>query len=169
MKGLIYGQNPCGWAEGNVRDIRISSILPVSYRDELERIVFFNPEQSKVATSLVAAVGRYGVPTISEETDCLRFHLRAFREIQSLFALDESETPAVLVGAVMFVREQKDKMLLLHLAVHEKYSARGERAGAWVALRLVAAVRSACARTKGIDSLCILYPGERNIPIGHVE
>ncbi|HJX52731.1 MAG TPA: hypothetical protein VJ801_08200 [Polyangia bacterium] len=152
-----------------MRNIRISSILPVSYRDELERIVFFNPEQSRVATPLVAAVGRYGVPTISEETDCLRFHLRGFREIQSLFALDESEAPAVLVGAVMFVREQEDRMLLLHLAVHERYTARGDRVGAWVALRLVAAVRSACMRTKGIRSLCILYPGEKSIPIGTVE
>jgi hypothetical protein len=152
-----------------VRSIRISSVLPVSYRDELERIVFFNPEQSKVATPLVAAVGRYGVPTIIEETGRLLFRLRVFPEIQSLFALDESETPAVLVGVVMFVREQKDRMLLLHLAVHERYTAHGKHAGAGVALRLVAAVRSACARTKGIDSLCILYPGERNIPIGPDE
>jgi hypothetical protein len=148
-----------------VRNIRISSILPVPYRDELERIVFFNPEQSKVATPLIAAVGRYGVPTITEETGHLRFHLRGFREIQSLFALDESDTPAVLAGAVMFVREQRDRMLLLHLAAHERYTARREYAGAWVALRLVAAVRSACARTKGIDFLRILYPGERTILI----
>lgn len=160
---MLLGRN-----RGNVRSIRISSILSVSYRDELERIVFFNPEQSKIATPLVAAVGRYGVPTITEETGRLLFRLRAFPEIQSLFALDESETPAVLVGAVMFVREQKDKMLLLHLAVHERYAARGERARAWVALRLVAAVRSACARTKGVTSLCILYPGARSIPIGPI-
>jgi hypothetical protein len=68
----------------------------------------------------------------------------------------------------MFVREQKDKMLLLHRAVHERYAARGERARAWVALRLVAAVRGACARTKGVNSLCILYPGKRSIPIGPI-
>jgi len=148
-----------------VRTIQITSILPVSYRDELERIVFFNPEQSKVATPLLAAVGRYGVPTITEEAGRLLFHLSGFREIQSLFALDESEAPAALVGAVMFVRDREDRMLLLHLAVHERYTARSDRAGAWVALRLVAAVRSACARTKGIGWLRILYPDEKTIPI----
>lgn len=148
-----------------MRTIRITSILPVSYRDELERIVFFNPQQSKVAPPLVAAVGRYGVPTITEDAGRLLFHLRGFHEIQSLFALDESEAPTALVGAIMFVREQEDRMLVLHLAVHERYTARSERAGACVALRLFAAVRSACARTKGIGWLRILYPDEKSIPI----
>lgn len=144
---------------GNERRIRVSSLLPTSYRDELERIVFFNPEQGKVAKPVVTLVSRYGVPTIAEEADTLRFHLRGFRGIQSLFALDETETPATLAGVVMFVREDEQTMLLLHLAVHEQYTARGKYAQAHVALRLVGAVRSACARTKGIQRLRILYHG----------
>jgi hypothetical protein len=141
------------------RRIRVSSLLPPPYRDELERIVFFNPEQDKVAKPVVTLVSRYGVPTIAEEADTLRFHLRGFRGIQSLYALDETATPAVLAGVVMFVREDDKTMLLLHLAVHEQYTARGKHRQAWVALRLVGAVRAICARTKGVKRLRILYHG----------
>jgi hypothetical protein len=144
---------------GNVRRIRVSSLLPTSYREELERIVFFNPEQGKVARPVVTLVSRYGVPTIAEEVDTLRFHVRGFREIQSLFALDDTATPATLAGVVMFVREDEKTMLLLHLAVHERYTARGKYAKAHVALRLYGTVRSVCARTKGVERLRILYHG----------
>jgi hypothetical protein len=142
-----------------VRRIRVASLLAPSYRDELERIVFFNPEQGKVERPVVTLVHRYGVPEITEEAGTLRFHLRGFPEIQSLFALDETDAPAALAGVVMFVRESEDTLLLLHLAVHEQYTARGKHAKAWVALRLVGAVRGVCARTKGVRRLRILYHG----------
>ena len=61
-----------------MRQIRVSSLLPASYRDELERIVFFNPKQGLVTAPLVESVRRYGVPSIVEEEDRLRFRVSAF-------------------------------------------------------------------------------------------
>ena len=138
-------------------------MLPVSYREELERIVFFNPEQGRVTTSLLDSVRRYGVPSIVEDGSFLRFSVPGFGTIQSLYALDESAQPVQLAGVVMFVRETADTMLLLHVAVHEDYAAGGVRADAWVTPQLMAAVRSACRRTHGITTLRMLYPRESQV------
>lgn len=146
-----------------MRTLQFSSILPVSYRDELERIVFFNPEQERVTGPLLDSVRRYGVPGIFEDGGLLRFRVPAFGAIQSLFAFDQSDQPARLVGVVMFVRESPETMLLLHLAVHEEYVGDGRCADAWVAPRLVAAVRAACRRTRGIKRLRMLYPREAQV------
>jgi len=146
-----------------VRTLRFSSTLPVSYRDELERIVFFNPEQGRVTSSLLDSVRRYGVPSIVEDGTFLRFRLPGFGTIQSLYALDENDQPVQLAGVVMFVREAPDTMLLLHVAVHEDYAAGGTRADAWVTPQLLAAVRSACRRTRGITTLRLLYPHETKV------
>jgi hypothetical protein len=138
-------------------------MLPTAYRDELDRIVFFNPEQSRVTTPLLDSVQRYGVPLVVEDGALLRFCVPAFGTVQSLYAFDESEQTARLVGVVMFVRETADTMLLLHLAVHEDYASGGNRADAWVAPRLLAAVRSACRRTRGVTTLRMLYPHEAQV------
>ena len=142
--------------------LKFSSILPLEYRGELERIVFFNPEQGRVVDFLVASVRRYGLPSIVEDGPYLRFSVPAFRSIQSLYALDEIATPAQLAGVAMFVRERDnpDTMLLLHLAVHEDYTADGPKAHEWLAARLMSAIRGVCLQTRGITSLRVLYPRE---------
>jgi hypothetical protein len=144
--------------DAKVQTIRFTSVLPVSYRDELERIVFFNPEQDRVTAPLLNAVRRYGVPSIVEDGGTLRFRVPAFGLIQSLYALDESEPPSRLAGVVMFVRESADTMLLLHLAIHEAYAIGGPFVQAWVTPRLLAAVRRTCLQTRGIRTMRMLYP-----------
>lgn len=147
--------------------LRFSSVLPVSYRDELERIVFFNPQQSRFMTPLLAAVNRYGVPTIIEENGCLRLGVPAFESIQTLYALDDEvgATP-LLAGVAMFVRESDDTMLVLHLAMHQDYTADGPKADEWVAARLMSTVRDISQRTRGINTIRLLYPREVRFEIG---
>jgi hypothetical protein len=138
--------------------LRFSSTLPLSYRDELERLVFFNPAQALYKEPLVAAVNKYGVPSIVEDGATLRLAVPVFRSIQSLYALDESEATEVLAGVAMFVRENEDTMLLLHLALHESYAAGGEKGGEWLAARMMSALRAICLQTHGLKFLRVLYP-----------
>jgi hypothetical protein len=143
-----------------MRKIRVSSVLPVSYRDELERIVFFNQEQNLVTRPLVDSVHRYGVPTVIEEDGCLRFRVNAFGRLQCLYAFDDTIAPPRLVGVAMFVRDAPPSIVVLHLAVHEDYTARGRWSDASVVVQLLAAIRSVSLRTHGIETLTILYPHE---------
>jgi len=64
--------------ERELVEIRFSSTLPLVYRDELERIVFFNPDQHRVADSLLAAVSHFGAPSIVQDGNSLRFSVPAF-------------------------------------------------------------------------------------------
>ena len=143
-----------------MRKVRVSSILPVSYREELERIVFFNREQGRVKAWLLDSVHRYGIPAIVEENGCLRFRVAAFGRLQSIYAFDDVSEPSQLAGVAMFVRDAPDSMVVLHLAVHEHYTSRGKWSEALAVVRLVDAIRSASERTHGIETLSILYPHE---------
>lgn len=151
-----------------VERLAFSSMLPIAYRDELERIVFFNPDQGRVANSIIDSVHRYGVPSIVEEKESLRFSVPAFGPVQALFALDPAEQPARLAGVVMFVRESLGTMLLLHMAVHEDYGTGGTHSDMWVTPRLLTAVRAACRRVRGITSMHVLYPHEREVRLDRV-
>jgi hypothetical protein len=141
-----------------MRKIRVSSLLPVSFRGELERIVFFNREQDLVTEPLVDSVHRYGVPSIVEEDGYLRFCVNAYGQLQSLYVLDETAAPAQLVGVAMFFRENSASVAVLHLAVHEDYTSRGQWAEVGAVALLIANIRGACMRTHGIEILRILYP-----------
>jgi hypothetical protein len=148
-----------------MRKIRLSSVLGIAFREELERIVFFNPAQSSIAAPLVDSIQRYGVPSVVEEDGCLRFRVHAFGMLQTLYALDETEAPAALVGVTMFTRDRHRNLLVLHIAAHEDYTSQGKWAAAGVVGRMIAAVREAALRTSGIRALRILYPHEIRFPL----
>ncbi len=109
-----------------MRTIRVSSQLGKSFRDELERLVFFNPEQWLVTPTLIDLVRRQGVPAIVEDEDRLRFQVQAFGMVQTLYAVDSTDGAERLVGVVMFTRAKRGTMLVLHLAIHEDYTSRGQ-------------------------------------------
>lgn len=148
-----------------MKRLAFSSMLPIAYRDELERIVFFNPDQDRVRKSIIDAVRRYGVPLIVEEEASLRFCVPAFGSVQTLYALDTKLRPACLAGVVMFMRECLDTMLVLHMAVHEDYGTGGVHSGMWVTPRLLTTVRRACRRVRGITCMRLLYPQEIQVRI----
>ena len=150
-----------------MRKIRVSSLLPVSFRDELERIVFFNPEQNLVIAPLLASVHRYGVPSIVEDGGCLRFRVNAFGSLQTLYAFDETNEPARLVGVAMFTRESTASIVILHLTAHEDYTSKGKWADVAVVAQLVAAIRDVALRTHGIRTVRILYPHEIRLVVRH--
>lgn len=147
------------------RRIRLSSELASAFRDELERIVFFNPAQSSVTAHLVASVHRFGAPSIVEERDRLRFRVSALGMLQTLYALDETDGEPRLVGVAMFMRDGPATIAVLHLALHEDYTAHGKWAASAVVGRLLGAIRGAALRTHGIRTLRIPYPHEIEIAL----
>jgi hypothetical protein len=152
-----------------VQSLLFSSVLPTAYREELERIVFFNPEQDRVTECLLDSVHRYGVPLIVEEQGSLRFRVPAFGPVQTLYALDQTVRPASLAGVVMYVRESRDTMLVLHLAVHEDYVAGSLYGEDWVTPRLLATVRTTCQRIRGITCMRLLYPHEIQVRLDRLS
>ena len=143
-----------------MRKIRVSSVLASSFRDELERIVFFNPEQSLVTGPLLTSIQRYGIPSVVEDDHGLRFSVKAFGLLQTLYAFDDDEEGARLAGVAMFTRPRRTSIVIIHLAAHEDYTAKGKWSNASVVGHLVAAIRAASLRTRGVRTLRIPYPHE---------
>lgn len=143
-----------------MRNIRLSSMLGSSYRDELERIVFFNPEQNLITRTLVDLVRRYGVPEIVEHAGGLRFRSRGLGMLQTLYAFGGPDEAEHLLGVAMFTRLKRSNLVVVHLAVHEDYTSRGKWSSEAVVAQLIRAIRKAGLRTRGVKSLRILYPHE---------
>ncbi len=143
-----------------MRKIQISSVLGGSFRDELERIVFFNPEQNLITGPLVELVRRYGVPEIVDENGRLRFRVSALGRLQTLYALDVTDPSERLVGVAMFTRLRRSNIVVLHIAAHEDYTSRGRWACDAVVAQLVAAVRRLALQVRGLKVLRVLYPHE---------
>ncbi len=148
-----------------MRNIRISSELRGSFRKELERIVFFNPEQSLITGRLVDLVHRYGVPEIVEEDDRLRFRATTLGILQTLYAFDATEAQERLVGVAMFTRVRRSTIVVVHIAAHEDYTSRGKWSSEAVVVRLVTVIRKLAMRTRGVNDLQILYPHETRLDV----
>lgn len=146
-----------------------SSALKSNHRDQLERLIFFNPLQEKARVGILECVETYGKPRIIEDGELLRIGVGSFPDVQSLFALEQldGEETGRLIGLVVYVRVDLENLLVLHVAVDEEFAAGGKRVGELVVLRLFIQLRQAASRIKGVKMLSLVYQGNsvRGIPI----
>lgn len=140
-----------------MNNILFSSALSSTYGDDLEALIFFNPQQGKVKGGIIRSVERYGSPSITVDRGSLRIHIGEFPDAQALFALVGEGANAELVGVVVYAREYTDGITILHIAVHENYSASGSHADEMLVMRLINEVREIGARIKGVHSLTLSY------------
>jgi len=132
------------------------STLPNSYRDDLESLMFFNPLQHAAADGVADAVEAFGAPEIVESGDLLSVNLPG-RQVQALFALADSPDGCELAGLVVYVRVDAGNVIILHVAVTERFCAAGEHAAAMLVMRLVGEVARCARRLGGVRSVTLLY------------
>jgi hypothetical protein len=135
-------------------EIVFSSVLDGSYYEDLRKLLFFNPNQERVASHILEAVERYGTPKISKKGDELRVELGSSAGAQCLFVLDSHEPDARLLGVVVYTREGST-LVVVHVAVDEDYSNRGVNADQMLFVRIIAGLRDVARRIKGVDSLTV--------------
>lgn len=133
-----------------------SSVLHPRYYSDLEALMFFNPQQGKVRNAVSQLVERYGNPKIVEENGSLRFQIGSPSIAQTLFCFDRQDE-GELIGAVVYIREPKEHLAIVHLAVKADYSLAGCYRDRQLVLHLIQKVRSVGARIKGVEFLEILY------------
>ena len=147
-------------------DLVFTSSLPSSYRDALERLVFFNPNQLHMAGGITRALDLYGSPEIVRGSEGLTVTVQGSRDVQCLFALDpaqNSEAP-VLAGMLMFLRATVEEVLVVHIAVASTHSQR-RRIGRGVVFPLIRVVRASARRLRGVRWLRLLYTDDRQFQI----
>ena len=139
--------------------VTFTSRIDRSHRQSLERLLFFNGCQNRVALRIVDAIEKYGPPEIVEDGECLRVRLAGLPDVQSLFAVEPgTERP---IGVAVYMRADLEHVTVLHIGLSEEYCAGGSREGINLLLRFMKEIRRSSRRMKGVRSLHVLYGAQR--------
>ncbi len=145
--------------------IRFTSVLGLEYREDLEELLFFNPQQRKALTGINHSISEYGVPNVIETAARLRISVEGLPESQTLFALDYSEEVPILAGVMVYMRTDPENLVLLHIAVKEDYSRSGIYGDEMLVLRFMTQLRDIARRIKGIRAITLKYSSGLVIPV----
>ncbi len=136
--------------------IEFRSQVSCKQRGALERLVFFNSCQARVAAGIADAVEMYGAPEIVPEApDRLRLSIAGMQDAQCLFAVEqETGKPA---GVAIYIRPDLEHITVLHLSIAAEYASGGLFADEQLLLRLLREVRRSTRRVKGVRRLELYY------------
>jgi hypothetical protein len=128
------------------------------HRPALERLLFFNGCQSRVARGIVETIDRYGPPEIQSDGEWLRVKVTGLADAQSLFAVEASGRP---LGVAVYVRADLEHVTVLHVGLSEEYCAGGTRGSVNLLLRFLREIRRSSRRVSGVRRLRVAYGQQR--------
>ena len=140
--------------------VTFTSKVAIEHRATLERLLFFNGCQDRVARGIADVIDRYGPPEIQPDGEWLRVRLAGLADVQSLFAVET--TTGRPIGVAVYMRADLEHVTVLHLGLSEEYCAGGEREGLNLLLRLMKEIRRSSRRVKGVRRLSVLYGTQRS-------
>lgn len=137
--------------------IEFSSVLPGDFRVDLEALLFFNPLQGRARLAIAESIERYGEPRVTVADGHLRVTVGSLDDVQTLYALARDEDTCELAGVAVYTRD-RDRLLILHLAVTEPFAVPRRADHGLLAVRLALAVRNVARRLQGIRGVLLPYP-----------
>jgi hypothetical protein len=138
--------------EVHVINLAFQSTLPADQREPLERLMFFNRRQREAETAVTRAIEMFGSPTIVADPSGVRVAVRACPDVQCLFAIERGRRSDALAGMVIYLRTSLEEVLVLHIAVADRYG----RKALEVVAALVRTVRAAAERLRGVERMTML-------------
>jgi hypothetical protein len=136
---------------------QITSRLHSSHRDELEKMFYFHPQQSRFSDQILASVEQFGSPQISVSPDGLKFRLPKLPDSQTLYVVTEGTNAELLVGAMVFHRPDARTLEILHIAVHSDLTYSTNEGNSPIVMLLVKEICRIGRRVKGIESIRLMY------------
>src|SRR5699024_1649664 len=100
--------------------LHFRSSIDASYYDRLERMFFFNWNQSRYAGRITQSVEDYAKPVIIEEGDQIALVFKDRSVGQTLHIFDSANDDAELIGVVMYERDSREQITIVHLVLHER-------------------------------------------------
>ncbi|HZR21629.1 MAG TPA: hypothetical protein VFE51_30380 [Verrucomicrobiae bacterium] len=118
-------------------DFSLTSSLGKEHAEELEKLLFFHPQQGRFRRNIIANVERHGSPKIIESDRSLRIQLQLLAHVQSLYALALNGARQELVGALVYTRPEAQTLEILHLVVRAEYTLFGSQANRGLTFLLI--------------------------------
>ena len=134
-----------------------TSILKPEYREELEQLLFFNSAQHAVHSAIVDSIETFGEPFVDNDGERLRVNVKKLDEVQTLFAFDGDK----LAGISVYSRVSHERIVIIHIAVHEEYSSSGQFAHKKLVLRMSQQLRKCARSIKGVKFIRMMYGNNR--------
>lgn len=131
------------------------SQLPGQYRDELEKILFFNPRQQEAGRGIAETVEKYGAPQIYEKGGHLCLRTERFPDSHYLYALDKSGKTPVLAGVLLFLQNPENTLEALYIAAAEPYMESECSLESSAAYQLMDTLFQIGGRLKGVEKVGI--------------
>jgi len=147
--------------EVHMLDLAFQSTLTADDREALERLMFFNRRQREAETAVTRAVEMFGSPTIVAEPSGVRAAVGACPDVQCLFAIERGRRSDALAGMVIYLRTSVEEVLVLHIAVADRYG----RKGLEVVAALIRRVRATAERLRGVERMTMLDLQGRELKI----
>lgn len=131
-----------------------TSALPASYLEDLKNLLFFNEIQYRVREDIIAAVEKFGTPSIDQRSGMLWITLGSDFEPKALYVLDKKVNGS-LIGVFIYVRDSPDNITLIYLAVDVEYSSHGKYADKMLPVKIFEKMREIASVIKGVDTLTV--------------
>jgi hypothetical protein len=139
--------------------VTFTSKVAREHRETLERLLFFNGCQNRVARGIVDVIDRFGPPEIQQDGEWLRVKVSGLADVQSLFAVET--TTGRPLGVAVYTRADLEHVTVLHIGLSEQYCAGGERENLNLLLRLMKEIRRSSRRMKGVRRVSVMYGEQR--------
>ena len=136
---------------------RFTSIIKPGYSKELEELLFFNPGQHIAHSEIMESIEMFGEPLVYVDGDSLRISTSKLGQVQTLFAFDGD----ILAGVMLYSRVSIQRLVVIHIAANKNYSSQGKYAKEMLVLRICQKLRECARRIKGVETINILYRGNR--------
>ena len=132
--------------------VSFSSTINPDLRETLERVFFYNKNQSEYYFDIKHLIESYGQPRIVEENDRLYLNFENI-DCQNIFTIIDHN----LVGLAIYYRDSLDNIDLDHFAVDEKYSSTGIYADKLLVFQIINELKIIVLKIKGIKTITVKY------------
>lgn len=138
---------------------RFTSLIEQEYDEAVKQLLYFNPGQKFMLNAIVDSLEKFGSPNVINKDGNLRVNLENLDDVQTLFALDDNK----LVGLLIYNRFSTETLTIIHIVVHEDYSASGKFSHDLLMLRMLELLRKCARSIAGVKQLRILYGDNRSV------
>jgi hypothetical protein len=137
--------------------VHFKSKLAEHYRDELDSMFYFNRNQKRYVDRINSSIEEYSKPIVVEEDGEVSLVFQDRKIGQTLHIMDGDYEDAALIGVVMYVRDSKERITIVHLALHEECGRIHKEEGVNIVGLVLHEILSLFKKMKGTERVRIYY------------
>lgn len=137
--------------------LHFKSKISAEYREDLDSLFYFNRNQTRYVDRINKSIEEFSKPIVVEENGEVSLVFQDREMGQTLHIFDGDRDGASLIGAVMYARDSKKRVTIVHLALHENCNTIYKNDGINIASIVMEEVLKLVNKIKGVERVRIYY------------